>query len=276
MRRWVAGLVALLAVSVAGCGSSDDLGGPSTPLPKFTTLAQLTRATIARRDADGTAQFHITGVSSGATTQNMTGDGSLKVVGGTIAMQVGQRLQDLGKPPGPLFTLVMLPEGAFLKLPESAASIMPPGKSWFRIQDGTTSPAMQQFSQAVRTLRQNADPTQDFSQLGNAASITESTQEPLDNVWTARYRISLDLAKAAQLTTDPVAKDTLDRLVESGAHTDDTTLWLDAKNRLLRMVLVRNLPTEHGTTTYTLTTRYRAWGEPIDIKAPPEDQVVAN
>ncbi|WP_156935234.1 hypothetical protein [Pseudonocardia spinosispora] len=277
MHRWVALVLALVAVSVAGCGGSgDDPPEPDSPLPKFTTVAQLTRATFEQRKADGTAQFHISGVSSGTSAQSMTGDGALKFVGDNIAMRVGQQLQELNKPPGPLFTLVIVPDGAFLKLPDSASGMLPPGKSWFRIQDNTTSPAMQQFSQAVQTLRQNADPTQGFNQLGNAVSITESSQEALDNVWTVRYKISLDLAKAAQLTTDFDIKDTLDYLVQAGARTEDTTLWLDARNRLLRMVLVRNLPTDNGVTTYTLTTRYRDWGEPVDISAPPAEQVVSN
>ena len=45
---------------------------------------------------------------------------------------------------------------------------------------------------------------------------------------------------------------------------------------VLRMVLVRNLPTPQGFTTYTLTTRYRGWGEPVHISPPPDDQVVPN
>lgn len=277
MRRWIAGVLAVLAVSIAGCATSGDgQREPSTPLPRYATLTELTRAIAAQRAADGTARFHITGVSSGATTQSMTGDGSLKLVGDNITMQVGQQLHAPDKPPGPLFTLVILPDSTFLKLPDIAAKVLPPGKSWFRIQDDSSSPAMQQFSQAALTLRQNADPIEGLSQLGDAVRITESSQEPLDNVWTVRYKISLDLAKAAEVTTDPGTKDTLDHLVQAGARTDDTTLWLDAGNRLLRMVLVRNRPADNGITTYTLTTRYQAWGEPVDIKAPPEDQVVTN
>jgi hypothetical protein len=191
-------------------------------------------------------------------------------------MQLTQRLQKLDQPQGPEFTLVILPSAAFLRPPASASAKMPPGRSWFRIQSNTSSPAMTQFAQAAQSLRQNADPTQGFSRLGNAVSIVESSQEPLDAVWTVRYKISLDLARAAELVTDPGAKGALESLVASGARTDDTTLWVDARSRLLRMVLVRNQPTPQGLTTYTLTTRYRDWGEPVHISPPPDDQVVPN
>jgi hypothetical protein len=43
------------------------------------------------------------------------------------------------------------------------------------------------------------------------------------------------------------------------------------------MVLTRNLLDNEGKrATYTLTTRYRDWGEQVQISAPPPDQVVGN
>jgi hypothetical protein len=194
-----------------------------------------------------------------------------------LSMQVTQHVQQLNTQPGPNTTLVIVPGAAYLKVPDTARSILPPGRSWFHLQDDSASPAMHQFAVAVQNLRENADPTQGFSQLGNAVTIISADQELLDNIWSVRYQISLNLTEAARLSTDPTQQVGLAQLVRSGASTDDTTLWLDGHNRLLRMVLTRGLLDPQGNrTTYTLTLRYHDWGQPVQITAPPPDQIVGN
>jgi hypothetical protein len=284
MRRVVPFLLVLLIAGgsalLAGCAGKDAFAPPppDTPLPQYSSLAQLGKATLDQRRKDRTARFHLTGVTlGGAAPQTVSGDGSMSLDGTGLAMQVTQHVQQLDAQPGPSTTLVIVLGAAYLKVPDSARSILPPGRSWFHIQDDSSSPAMHQFAVAVANLRENVDPTQGFSQLGSSVTIGSVDQELLDDVWSVRYRISLNLAAAAQLSTDPTQQAGLRQLVQSGASTDDTVLWLDGQNRLLRMVLTRSLLDPQGhRTTYTLTLRYHDWGQPVQITAPPPDQVVGN
>lgn len=272
-------LTASTFLLVAGCGDGQDApAAPSAPLPRYGTLAQLGKATLDQRLTDRTARFHLTGVTSaGDAPQTVSGDGSMSLTAAGLSMQVTQHVQQLDAKPGPSTTLVIVPGAAYLEVPDTARSILPPGRSWFHIQDDSSSPAMHQFAVAVQNLRENVDPTQGFSQLGNAVSIVDTDQELLDGAWTVRYRISLDLAVAARLATDPTRRAGLEQLVKAGASTDETTLWLDRRNRLLRMVLGRSLLDPSGNrTTYTLTLRYHDWAAPVQINAPPPDQVVGN
>jgi hypothetical protein len=53
--------------------------------------------------------------------------------------------------------------------------------------------------------------------------------------------------------------------------TVESSLWLDARNHPLRVLLAQPLPAGQG--TYTVDARYREWGQPVQISAPPADQV---
>jgi hypothetical protein len=279
MRRLVPFVLALLIAVIAGCGSHDDYAppAPAVPLPRYGTVAALTKATGDKHLLDQAVRFRVTGVSNGDTPQNLAGEGSMRFQSNAVLMQVGLHLQRVGAPRGPEFTLVTLPEGIYLKLPDQAASMMPPGKSWFRIVNNGSSPAMTAFYQAAQSLRQNADPSQGFSQLGGATSIADSDQELLDNIWTVRYEINMDFTKAATLSPDPAMQGALLQLVQLGAPPDNTTLWLDRQNRVLRTVLRRSFAAPNGgITTYTLTMRFLGWGDPVQVNPPPREQVVSN
>jgi hypothetical protein len=269
--------VLVASLLMAGCAKQPPGPPPEAPLPRYNSVAQLSEASLDQRARDRTAGFHITGVTTGAGAQTMSGDGEMIVDANGLSLRFTQQIQHPGGSPGPQITMVILPGQAYLQVPQSSAKLLPPGRTWFRIQDDASSPAMQQFAQAVRSLRANADPIQGFSQWGSAVRIVNAEPEMFDNSPAMRYQISIDLAAAAELTTDPAQRRTLNQLVLAGARTDDTTLWLNRQNRQLRMVLTRNLLDNEGKrATYTLTTRYRDWGEQVQISAPPPDQVVGN
>ena len=277
MRRVV---VFLLILLLGGCAAQDEAGPAARqqPLPKYGTLAQLGKAILDQRLRDRTARFHLTGVTSGgALPQTVSGEGAISLAATGLTMQVTQQLQQLNAPPGPSTTLVIASDTAYLRVPDTARAILPPGRSWFRIRDDSSSPAMHQFAVAVQNLRDNVDPTQGLSQLGTAVTIISADQQLLDNIWSVRYQINLNLAAAATLTSNRAQQAGLRQLVASGAHSDNTTLWLDEHNRLLRMVLSRNLLDPQGDRTiYSLTLRYNNWGQPVQIHPPSAEQVVGN
>lgn len=259
---------ALLSTALlAGCGSPPALAPP--PLVTYTSLAQLGTATGNQMKADRTAKITVTGgTSGGATVTNTTGDGAIRFDPAGPSMQLTERIQAAGSPPAEL-GIIVLPDQAYVKPPADPSA--PGGKPWVRIQDGASDPVSEQFASVVQSVRANADPTQSFTQFGDAASIVGAAEDPLDGVRAIRYSIRVDVLKAATQENDPSLKQSLEQTAQKGMATVDSSLWLDAWNHPLRVYLRQQLPGAGG--TYTVDARYRDWGQPVQIAPPPPDQV---
>lgn len=283
MRRLVlagpltAALLTAALAALAACGGHETAASPTAApaLPRYTTVSQLVAVAAAQQAADRTVKLHLTGVTTDNPPQSMLGDGALRYdQNNGIAMQIVQSVQPLDAAPGPAFTLLILPNQAYLKPPPGTVSV-PPGKVWFQMRSIPTNTTVNQFNQMVQSLRDSANPTQTFAQLGDDASIVQSTDDTLDGVPAVRYNITLDLTKATQQQGNPAVMQALANLVQTGGASDDTTLWLDARNRPLRMVLSKTQTADDGThTNYVVTVRYREWGQPVDIPVPTADQIV--
>ena len=257
----------LTTTLLAGCGSPPTLAPP--PLVTYTSLAQLGTATGNQMKADRTAKITVTGgTSGGATVTNTTGDGAIRFDPAGPSMQLTERIQSAGSPPAEL-GIIVLPDQAYVKPPADPSA--PGVKPWVRIQDGASDPVSQQFASVVQSVRANADPTQSFTQFGDAASIVGAAEDPLDGVRAIRYSIRVDVLKAATQENDPTLKQSLEQTAQKGMATVDSSLWLDAWNHPLRVYLHQQLPGAGG--TYTVDARYRDWGQPVQIAPPPPDQV---
>ncbi|WP_445188221.1 hypothetical protein ACTXG6_13975 [Pseudonocardia sp. Cha107L01] len=266
----------LLATLLAGCGAGTPAGAPAAPpappLVKYTTLAQLGTATGTQMKADRTAKLTVTGGSSGGPAQATTnGDGAISFDPTGSSMRLTEQVQPAGAPTPLELGFVVLPDEAYVKPPPGVGFPIPPGKSWLRIQPNATDPVSQQFGQLVQALRANADPTLSFTRFGDAATIVSSAEDPLDGAPAVRYLIRVDVAKAAAQAQDPTVAQSLRQTVQNGVSAVESSLWLDARNHPLRVLLAQPLPAGQG--TYTVEARYREWGQPVQISAPPADQV---
>jgi hypothetical protein len=280
-------LVASLLVTVlAGCGGSgnDESGSvtapptttspaPIAPLREFTSLAELSAATSAQQKLDRTARITVTGGQTnqaGQPQSTINGDGSLRYDDAGPVLQLTEKLESGGGAPVQL-GVVVLPDVAFVRPPPNAGLTLPPGKTWVRIAPASTDPVSKQFGQLVTAIRDNADPSKTFSQFGDAVTIVETAQEQLEGSPAVRYRLKVDLVKAAANQTDPAVKQNLQQSVQSGLTSLEYALWLDAQNRLVRVLVDQPLPRNQG--AFTLDAHYRDWGQPVEIEQPPADQV---
>jgi len=270
LHRSAALLAGCAAALLAGCASGPPAPTPP-PLTTYTSLAQLGTATGNQMKADRTAKITVTGgTSGGATVASTTGDGAISFDPVGPSMQLTERIQTAGAAPAEL-GIIVLPDQAYVKPPADPGAPATPGKPWLRIQDGAADPVSQQFASLVQSVRANADPTQSFTQFGDAASIIGAAEDPLDGVRAIRYSIRVDVTKAAAQEDDPALKQTLEQTARNGMTTVDSSLWLDAWNHPLRVLLRQQLPGGQG--IYTVDARYRDWGQAVQIGPPPADQV---
>lgn len=267
-----------LAVLATGCAGNT---APSAPAPqpppalvRYTTVAELASATGTQMKTDRTAKITVTGGLSGGSVQaSTTGDGAISFDANGTAMTFSERVQSPRAAAPVEMTLVVLPDQAYVKPPPTSYPL-PPGKSWLKLRAHPADPVLQQFSQLARSVRANADPAQAFTQYGDAATIVRSAEEMLDGVPTVRYQVRMDVAKAAAEERDPALKQQLQQTLAKGLNTVDSSLWVDARNRPLRTLVQQALPAGQG--TYTVDARYHDWGQPVQISAPPPDQVVSS
>lgn len=260
---------------LAGCSGGDpeppsaaSAPAPDAPLPKYATVVDLAAASAAQQKIDKTAKITLTGGQGGQGA--LTGDGSLRYDEAGAAMQIVQRIQAGGGAPQEL-ELVLLPDDAFLR-PPPGTSGLPAGKTWLRFKPNATDAKSVAFNQSIQAIRNNADPTKSFAQFGDAISITDAAEDQLDGLRTMRYKLRVDLAKAAERQPDPALKKSLQDSAQTGLTTLEYTLWVDAQNRLARVLVDQPLPGAQG--TFSLDARYRDWGQPVQIDPPPADQVL--
>ena len=267
----------LCAALATGCShSAPPASAQPHPLQHYASASQLVAVASAQQRADRFAKLHVTGVTTDNPPQSMLGDGEISFDPSGTVMQLVQTIQPLNATPGPAFTLLILPNQAFLKPPPGTVSV-PQGKSWFPIRQNPASPTVTQFNQMIESMRASADPAHTFAELGDAASVVQATDDTLSGVPAVRYTISLDLTKASQERDNPAVMRALADMVQTGGVSDDTQLWLDGRNRPLRLVLSRTMSDETGAhSTYVVTVRYRDWGQPVNIPVPDASQVVGN
>jgi hypothetical protein len=255
-------LAVLLAATVGtACGAPP----PPPPLPRYASVTDLGTAIGNQLKKDKTTKINLVQTMTGGDPQpNANVEQVLDYAPGGLSVQLDTRAQPPGAPAPLESTTVVLPDQAYVKPPPGFG--LPAGKSWIRIPEDSPQPWMQQLIGQVRMVRQSADPTASFTEFGQAAAITESAEDTVNGTRAIRYKVRVDMAKAAEAQSDPALRDRM-RSVPSV----DTTLWLDAQNRLLRMLIQQ--PTGDGG-TLSLDARYRDWGVPVDIRPPPPDQVV--
>lgn len=259
---------ALLLLPVAACSTAPP--PPPAPLPHYSELGQLGAAVDNQLKLDRTAKISVAGSITGGGRQITTTGDQLISYGPTGAsIQFTQKVQEQGVPVPSETTMIILPDRAWLKPP--AGSGLPLGKSWLTVPASSDLPEVQQVVSIVEAVRQGAEMARSFTQFGAAAAITESEEDPVAGVRAERYRIRLDLARAAELQPDPTIRQQM-QTAASGAPSIDATLWLDVDNRLLRQLIQQPLPGGGG--IQTTDAHYSAWGQPVQIAPPPADQII--
>lgn len=282
-----------LAVSLTACGS-DSVAGASTspprsvaattpagtstaatgPAPSANAItsatatptagsdaAQVARAASAAVAAARTARFTFTSAAGG---QKVSGKGAFRLDGQRFDTAVTVTVP--GQEAGTSTVQAVLVDGIiYFRLPPEDA---PAGKPWLKISPTDDTPLAQGIAPLLDQLTESADPTKTLDLLAAADSFQAAGQEKVDGVSTTKYVATIDVAKAAAAASGP-AKAGYQALSDKGVTTIDYTLWIDGAD------LPRKFATSGGTGAagFTAAGTYSAWGEPVDVAAPPAAQV---
>src|ERR1700741_1036360 len=268
MRKIAAALSALaLAVSLAACAeeSGTAQGEGSGGSEAANNLVALAKQVGDRTAESSTAHMVFTGGAGGVAVK---GGGDIEVGGDNPSIKMDMNTGSMGT-----MSLILLDGVLYMKLP---AELSPSAKPWIKIDSkGKSNPRAQVLGSLTEQMRQNADPRQAQEQFQEAGTIESSAKEELGGQQTTHYKITVDVQKLAESQQDATLKNAMQEAIKSGLKDFPVELWVDEEGLPVRMAI--EMPTADPTTGKTVPVQvqvdYSKWGEPVDIQAPPADQV---
>lgn len=258
MRRFtlgVCGAAAALAVLTA-CGGTTTKGVAE---PAVHTVSDLAKLMVKQTQHTHTAHFRL---DLAAGHEQVKTTGQVDFAGTDTKMSMHGGVSGVGT-----LDMVVIGDTAYLKLPEQMAAT---GKPWVKFDSSGTDPVSRALSGLLSEEKQNVDPSQSLSQLVGSATITRRSQDTVNGQPATRYDISVDTQK--MLHSKLVTPQLRQLLATSGASLPPhftEVMWLNSDNLPVKFTLTEKVAGQqvHVTATYT------DWGGPVDITAPPADQI---
>jgi hypothetical protein len=258
-------LLALVPLALVAC-SSGPAGEPApttSALPKG-DLAVLAERIAQRRAELGTALFHTEGFASDgqATEVRNVVDGAVRQDANGIAGSMTMDVSTGGQPKK--IALVLVRDGTYVQV-EGAP--MPAGKKWGYYPSsggGEVSALLRGFGPSA-TVGAELDYVQP-----RAALIVGKGAEQLDGVPVTRFDLVVDPLKMAKVIEDQDIQLQHTQLAEYGVQVF-ASVWVDGTNAPVRAEYRFELD---GKVVKQSSTRFRAWGEPVEITVPDQAEVV--
>lgn len=223
MRRWACLLVALVALALAGCGSSNYSASTTTVAAKPGAddrhLAAYVKSAAATSAAESSRFALKLDIKADGKTGYITGDGVGDRKHGSFTMRFDA--------PGLDGSVAFVFDGptTYMKV-TGLGGTLPEGK-WIRLdtKDLETDAGKQALAQVNQT---GAD--QALAYLKEVADVTAIGPENLDGVQTTHYRGRADRSKLAGADNS-----TADAIEKAGVSEVPIEAWIDAHNRLRRI-----------------------------------------
>jgi hypothetical protein len=267
MRKLAAALSAFaLAVTLGACGEQSD-GGDAAPNNNSgggeqasTDLAALTQQIGDSTEETNTAHLEMTADASG---MKLTGEGDMEMGADKASMDM-----TMTTPSGEM-SVVLLDGVLYVQTPQPVQ----PGKSWVRIDQEGNDPISRALGTMTAQMRENADPRRTLEQFQEAGTITSQEEGvEVNGEQTTHYQITVDVQKLAEQQQDPRIKKALQ---QANLQDFPVELWVNEQDLPVRMKVDMPMTDAASGKAAKASVRmdYTNWGEPVEITAPPANQV---
>ncbi|GAA5118871.1 hypothetical protein [Haloechinothrix salitolerans] len=180
---------------------------------------------------------------------------------------------------GQQLEVVLVGDSAFAKVPDQMRQMMESGAQWV---DLARDQQAAQMMGGVDMLAKQADPTSVLTQVKQAGDVKESEQVDLDGETATKHTFQIRLDKLSDAFPAGLTKEAIKPLTDAGVESYGMRLWMNDNDLPIRAVMdltdvyaaaakMGGQPAPDGRSTSTMT--YSAWGEPVEIEAPPENKV---
>jgi hypothetical protein len=264
-----AGVALLVTVGACGAKTGNALGpapaGQDGSTSLFGTAQDLVRAASAKTGQVKSAKFtYVETLGS----QQITGQGEGRFDGPNTAMRMTMNLE------GEKVEARLVGNQMYFQLPANAREASA-GKPWAKISLDTG--AGRALGQMTDQAEQN-DPAHFLDQIQQAGTITKSEQTVLDGQPVSHYWVDLDVAKALdKLVGEAMPKDQLEKIAGQ-VKTIPLQMWLNADQLPVQITedlgaVMKAAGAPGAEQGMGFTMKYTDWGTPVDVQAPPADQV---
>jgi len=259
-----------LAVTLGACSGNDNSGGstPNTGAQNggdapvvAANLVDLAKSLGEETAAASTAHMTLTGDVAG---MSMTGEGDLRFGADDAAISMNMSTTEGN------MSMVFLDGVLYMKLPQELEA----GKPWIKIDSSTNSEIAAALGSANEQLSKSVDPRKALQEFEKAGEITDSEETEIDGKKVTHYTITVDAQKLVDTQTDPAAKAEAQKAVDAGMKEFPVEVWIDEEGLPARFAMEMAAPDGSGSTaTVKMQVDYTQWGEPVDIAAPPAEQI---
>jgi hypothetical protein len=271
MRKTGIALSALaLAVTLGACGDNGSGGTSSsgtTGTGADAPAAAANLVDLAKSIGDQTVEknsAHMKIIAE-AAGQDINGEGDLQFGSADNAALT----MDMSTPQGSL-SMVFVDGILYMKLPQPAEA----GKPWLKIDPNSDSEIAKALGNMSDQLSQNADPRASLQKFEKSGEITATKEEELNGVQTTHYTITVDVQKMADSQADPDQKKAMQDAIDAGMKDFPVDVWVDRENLPVRFAMETPTPDgAGGMTSVKIQVDYSDWGKPVNVTAPPADQV---
>jgi len=263
----------LAAIAVAGCTSSKKSDDTKTTLPGAPSASGSQSGGGSSGSGGGTAGGAIAGAAFVAQAtpeqaQTVKIKESMSLLGIPLTAngvaKFGDKTADADvtsdTPAGPVQVIIVDGDVYIKGLAKGS-----PGKPWTKNAGEAKD---------IASALKQSDPRLALKMFSDVGTLKQVGTETVNGVSATHYSITVELAKVAQ--QHPDLADILNTLIKQGVKTQDVQLWVDAQKRPVRITTSVQLPNPvkpSAKITSTQTVDFTDWGAPVDIQAPPADQV---
>lgn len=209
----------------------------------------------------------------------MKADGSAEYAGENTKMAMNMNMDMSGMPgaagsQGKLsMEMVLIDKTIYMKLPEGMGGSAE--KPWMKMPIDSMGAAGGQFKQSMEF----SDPAKTLEMIQENGKIESTEQTTVDGAPATKYKVNLDAKKLfekvgnGQSMPAGVNIDSLPMDVYLNAENLPVMIEMDLGQLMKDVAEQTGQPLPAGMENGKMTAKYTNWGEPVDIKAPPADQV---
>jgi LppX_LprAFG lipoprotein len=246
-RWWVGAGLAVVAIAIAAIVVAQDGGSSGGPLNAIAKAAEVTQ-----REPGGRAKVKAV-VTAANTAEGLTETGSMVF---DDSGRADGNFTVKGHSTGKEAQLTTIVDGTTVYTSSDSLDSIPEGKKWMEIDLSAASPEIASSTPA------DGGPQEGLKILEKVEGAEEVGKEAVEGVPTTHYRGTL-----------PTSKEVFG--VKLHVSPPQTDVWIDAQNRVRRMVLVVSgtVGESELSTTTEETIDFVEFGQMPKIKAPPADEV---